>query len=221
MAIGWMREWLLADINYIPTFHRIWESIRKEVKMRDVKNIRTRSQALMQLRKEKSRLLFELRKTPDSKLVEADPETIEKHRELTDKKDRVTRLEGLLSRDKYPKRSFNEFIGKKQSIATYVDYVDNKTGKRIQYVREDNPWTKEEVDEIRRLVKVPVELLFKRHGDETSENFNKRLDNLTETDKFKKITSKFNDITKDKIWLPRTEGSVSSKINRLKKKGEL
>ena len=132
MVLDWMREWLLSDINYIPTFHRVWESIRREIKLKDVKKIRTRNQDLMQLKKQRSKLLFELRKTPESKLVEADPETMEKYGKL----ERVKRLEGLLKREKYPRRSFTEFIGKKQSIATYVDYVDKNINYKFRRFRD-------------------------------------------------------------------------------------
>jgi hypothetical protein len=190
MVFEFLREWISDNYNYIPSFTRIWEAARKEIKVKDVKKIKSSSQALMLLRKEKARLDFDMQREPAIKYVVAPPEFKKKKERL----DRITKYIKTLTRDKFPRTKFDEFIGRKRETIVYVSYV-NRKGKKIEYVRENNPWSDDEVNK--------VKLLYKEKPD------------------IKEITKRFNRITETDNWLPRTADSISSKIRKLKKKGGL
>jgi len=188
MVWDWFRSFISDNYNYIPSFTRIWEAARKEIKVKDVKKIKTSRQALMFLKKEQSRLEFELERVPAIKLVEAEPQ------QKKEKIDRIKKWRKLLTHKKLPRKVFDEFVGKKSEMLVLVDYVDKK-GRRIQYIREDNPWSDDEVNRVKSL---------HRQGFDS-----------------KVIAKRFNEITEDNNWLPRSKSSISSKIKKLKKKGEL
>lgn len=216
MVFEFLREWISDNYNYIPSFTRIWEAARKEIKVKDVKKIKSSSQALMLLRKEKARLDFDMQREPTIKYVVAPPE----FKKRRDRLEIITRYIKTLSNDRFPKTKFSEFLGKKRETLVYVSYV-NKRGKKIEYVRENNPWSDDEVTEVRRLYKLPVEILFKKKGNETEVHYLDRISKATKKDKLEKIASTFSQVTEDKNWLPRTADSISSKIRKLKKKGGL
>ncbi|KXH75937.1 MAG: hypothetical protein AM326_08210 [Candidatus Thorarchaeota archaeon SMTZ-45] len=96
--------------EYLETFRRIWEAIRRELKERDVRQIGSRSQALMKLRGEKKRLIADL-KRPEKKLI---PETFHDIARKGDKVGRIEGLERIIDGRKFAQSDFDEFLREKK-----------------------------------------------------------------------------------------------------------
>lgn len=97
---------MVVNEEYLETFRRIWEAIRREIRERDVRKIRSRSQALSKLRGEKKKLLSSLRR-PEKKLVPEDFEDIAKgYRKVG----RIEGLERVIDGEKFAQSDFDEFV---------------------------------------------------------------------------------------------------------------
>ena len=100
---------MAVNPDYLETFRRIWEAIRREIKEADVRAIRSRRQAVQKLEGEKERLISSLSRKE------------KRFFELEDKAEgyrKVGRIEGLertITGDKFAQSDFDEFVREREA----------------------------------------------------------------------------------------------------------
>jgi len=95
--------------EYLETFRRIWEAIRRELKESDIRVIKSREQALMKLRGQKKKMVSSLNR-PEKRFVE----DIEELADGWGKAGRLASLESAISHDKFAQSDFSEFIRRRK-----------------------------------------------------------------------------------------------------------
>ena len=135
-------------VNYIPTFSRMWELLREEMRVKDVRSLTSRKMAVDILLGERDKLQTQIEHvlTFDSlmgKPVKA--RTVRMQRKLDRRFRLADDLVTWMKRRKFPSEQFDKFL---KQLKPYIRH-------RGDFVWVNMPWEKKEEAELKRLKESP------------------------------------------------------------------